>query len=118
MVVHHLDVGRPLIRPAKAHTPLIVDPDRILTFSIPLQCLEPICWWRTQVVQAFGGMERFKLTTGNFEYRSRKTLGAPAVENEFRGRALEAPDQGDRPRLTWTAMVSVKDTKVKNWYLL
>jgi len=40
VIVDDLDVGRVAVLPAKAHAPLIVDPDRVLSGAISLQRLE------------------------------------------------------------------------------
>ena len=43
MVVHDLDVARALcsLQPLKAYSPLIVDPDTILSLAVALQCFKP-----------------------------------------------------------------------------
>jgi hypothetical protein len=97
MIVRSLDVSWTIARPTKANAPLVVDPDRMLAFPIPLQCFEPIGRRDAQVTQPFSGIESFKLTTGNVKYLDREALGALTVEYCLRALALEAPDQCAAP---------------------
>jgi hypothetical protein len=46
MIIDDLDVCRLAVPPAKAHAPLIVDPDRVLSGAISLQRLESKAWNR------------------------------------------------------------------------
>ncbi len=41
MIIDDLDVCRVAVLPAKAHAPLIVDPDRVLPGAISAECFEP-----------------------------------------------------------------------------
>src|SRR5579872_1858966 len=42
VVVHNLDLRRAFPRPNKAHSELVVDPDRILSLAIARQCLKTV----------------------------------------------------------------------------
>jgi hypothetical protein len=42
MIVHDLDIQRVIGAPAKAHPPLVVDPNAVLALAIALQCFEPV----------------------------------------------------------------------------
>ena len=49
MVVHDFNVDGIAIDPDEAYTPLVVDPDAVLSFSVSSQCLESVRRWNTQV---------------------------------------------------------------------
>jgi len=44
MIVRYLDVVGVAVAPAEADSPLIVDPDAVLTGAIATQLLQPIAW--------------------------------------------------------------------------
>jgi hypothetical protein len=39
------------IAPAEADSPLIIDPDAVLTGAITTQLFQPIAWWQCQVLE-------------------------------------------------------------------
>lgn len=45
MVINDLDITGMAAAPDKAHAPLVIDPDRVLSPSIALQSLQPIGRW-------------------------------------------------------------------------
>ena len=51
MVIHNLNILRPLRRPYKTNPKLVIDTDTVLTGTITLQCFEPIARRDTQVFQ-------------------------------------------------------------------
>jgi hypothetical protein len=93
MIVHNFDISRTVVRPTEADAPPVVDPDRMLTNSIPLQGFEPIGWRRTQIAEPLGRLESFKLAPGDLEYLNREALGALTVEHRLCNLAFEAPYQ-------------------------
>jgi hypothetical protein len=59
MIVDDLDVGRSVRRPTKTYPPLVVDSNRALTLAILRECFKSIPGRRPQVIQSFGGFQRF-----------------------------------------------------------
>jgi hypothetical protein len=57
VIIDDFDVERTGLRPAKADSPLIVDPDAVLTGSSAFQGFESIARWYFQIVQAGGDLE-------------------------------------------------------------
>jgi hypothetical protein len=55
MVVYDLNVVRIALAPAKANSPLIVDPDAVLAFPIAPQGFQPIPW-QPQIPEASRGI--------------------------------------------------------------
>src|ERR1700730_2971500 len=51
MVVDDLDIMSVPVAPHKAHAPLIIDPDRVLPAQIPLQSLQTVGRWRSEIEQ-------------------------------------------------------------------
>lgn len=52
------------IAPPEADAPLIIDPDAVLTCSIPAQCLKPVAWWHAQIIEASDRIEKQQFATG------------------------------------------------------
>jgi len=50
MVVHDFNVNGIAIHPSKAYSPLIVDPNAVLSFSVSPQRFQPVRRWNSQVV--------------------------------------------------------------------
>ena len=54
MVIDDLDRISLTIIPYETDTPLIVDPDTMLSLSSAFQCLKAIGWWYSEVLQLLG----------------------------------------------------------------
>jgi hypothetical protein len=54
VVIDNLDVFGSMSGPAKADSPLVIDPDAVLPFSVAPQALESIAGRHTQVIEAGG----------------------------------------------------------------
>lgn len=52
MIVHDLYVFSTCVRPAEAHTELIVYTDAMLPRTISFQGFQPIAGWHSQIVQS------------------------------------------------------------------
>jgi hypothetical protein len=50
MIIGDFDIERIAVHEAKAHTPLIVDPDRMLASPVAFQQLKTVRWRHAQVV--------------------------------------------------------------------
>jgi hypothetical protein len=57
MMISNFDVMRVAFTPAKAYAPLIVDPNAVLSHSIPRQLLQSVAGWATEIVEGFGGIQ-------------------------------------------------------------
>jgi len=65
MVVCYFNVISVPIFPAKADSPLIVDPDAVLSLAIALQGLDPVARRDSEVFQMLGPMKVQELTSCN-----------------------------------------------------
>ena len=63
MVVDNLNLFGAAVAPYEAYPPLVVDPDRVLSLTVALECLEPIARRLTQIIQRTGVVEQQQLTT-------------------------------------------------------
>jgi hypothetical protein len=99
MIVDDLNICRTVFGPSEANPPLIVDPDRMLAFSILGQAFQAITRRYPQVVELFGGLNRFQLPSGYPEYPTRKALGTKPVKDRLRDLVLEPADHGQPHRL-------------------
>ncbi len=70
MVIHDLNCFRSRRSPTKADAPLIIDPDRVEAGALAFQSLEPVAWRRSQIGEAFGGMELNQFSQSDFGHRS------------------------------------------------
>ena len=105
MVVHDLDLRRAFRRPNKAHSELVVDPDRVLPLAIARQRFETVAWRRPQVAEIACGVEVAQFPARHLDQIGRKALRTFAVEDGFGGLIPEAPDHRQ--------CVSMNDTVVK-----
>ena len=104
MIINDLDFCGTFRCPNKAHSKLVVDPDRVLPFAITRQRLEMVTWWRPQVAAA----RRIEITQFSACYLDqigRKALWALAVEHGFGDPVPEVSDH-------WR-YVSSNDTSLK-----
>jgi hypothetical protein len=92
MIIGDLDVIGSAVPPREADTPLVVDPDRVLTFSAAAQGFELIPGRNSQIVKARRGIQNHKPVSGTVEKLGRKALRLPAIKHSFRHLIVEAPD--------------------------
>jgi hypothetical protein len=90
MIVHDFDVDRTLV-PPEAKTPLVVDPDAVLSFAAAPECLQPIARDRAQVTQTRGGIQHVEFSQGDPSDRLKPADAAPVEE----GLSLTAPKAPD-----------------------
>jgi hypothetical protein len=84
-------VGLP-VAPSETDSPLIVDPDAVLTFPVPAQNLEAVARDGAQLVETLCRMEHLELPPGP---RDEPMVDAPhiaALEQRRRASVSEAPD--------------------------
>jgi hypothetical protein len=111
VIIHDLYVGRTIICPTKANAPLVIDPNRILTFAAALESFEPVGGRGPQVIERFSSIKGFELAARNLENLDWKALGALTVEHGLGGLALEIPDQRAVSAAS-SRFVSIADTNV------
>jgi hypothetical protein len=62
VVVDDLDRVRFTVMPCEADSPLLIDPNAVLTFSIPFQLLQSVSWGDSQVFQRVGTIDEKELS--------------------------------------------------------
>jgi len=65
MVIDNLDIGGVAVCPDKAHTPLIIDANAVLSGAIPFQGFQPIAWRGTQKLQRLRSSQLRQLALGH-----------------------------------------------------
>ena len=78
-VVDDFDVPGAVVPPAKADSPLVVDPDAELPASIAAELLEPVAGRHAEVVQILGAIENLQLSLG-MRLESTKPFRRPTPE--------------------------------------
>ena len=92
VVVDDLDILCVTFLPAKAHPPLIVDANTVLSCSIPGQLLEAIPGWHPEILDRFRGVEEHQLAQCNSPDIRRQLPDRFASEQPLRLAVPEAPD--------------------------
>ena len=64
MVIDNLYLFGVAVAPDETDTPLLVDADTLLSFSIPFQGLEAVRRWNTKIIQRLGVVEHTQLAPG------------------------------------------------------
>ena len=81
MVVSDLHILGAALAPYKTDTPLVVDPDRVLSFTVTAQLFEVICWWNAKVFQDNGCLNHRDFAKRYVEHTSGKPFpGATAQD--------------------------------------
>ena len=57
MIIHDFDLFRMTLPPYKADSPLVIDPQTMLSLAIPFQGFQPIGRGKTQILQVNSGVE-------------------------------------------------------------
>lgn len=65
MVVHNFHVCWPRIRPAKTNAVLLINPDAMLSLSIPFQGFQPISWGNLELIECGHGVKLIEFAGGN-----------------------------------------------------
>jgi hypothetical protein len=90
VAIGDLYVFRPFLGPNEAHAELIVDPDRMLSITIPAQSLKPISRRRAQIIQVNRSVKIAEFPADDFHKVSRKAFRALALIDRF-GHTLDRP---------------------------
>jgi hypothetical protein len=51
VIIHNLNIERVAILPNKTDSPLIVNPNAVLPFPVPMQGFQAVSRWRSQISQ-------------------------------------------------------------------
>jgi hypothetical protein len=93
VIVHDLDFVNVALSPHEAETPLVVNPNAILPFAIPMQCLQAIAGRSCQIAQFRGAVQLPKLSPRNALNSPKAPAGLPTVKSPGFG-AAERLDHG------------------------
>ena len=64
MVVHNFYVCWPRIRPAKTDSVLIIQPNTVLSLSIPFQGFQPVTWGNVEFLDCGHGVKLIEFASG------------------------------------------------------
>src|ERR1019366_6869129 len=79
VIIDDLDALRRAVAPDEANSPLVVDPDTMLTLPVTAQGLKPVSWNRRHVLQLLGVVQHPKLPA-----RHRSNVAQPAAPLAFK----------------------------------
>src|SRR4030095_5914434 len=83
MVVHYFYLLRVACPPKKADSPLVINPDAMLTLPISLQCFKSVRGWQTKIFQYGGSIYRVELHERALLNKGRALPRAPPMENSL-----------------------------------
>jgi hypothetical protein len=91
MVIRYLYAVGAAIPPDETDAPLVIDPNTVLTNSVPLEGFQVIARWRRQVAQLLGLMDLTQLALSDSLNIRRQFPSEPTVKKLFRILVEEAP---------------------------
>jgi hypothetical protein len=92
MVVDDLDLMRAPGVPPEADSPLLVDPNTVLSFSRALECLKAVVWRHSQVIDVCGSIQEPELSYSHPLHRLWEFPRQGPIEDLFGFFALEGPN--------------------------
>ena len=95
MVVHDFNVNGIAIYPNEAYSPLIVDPNAVLSITFSPQRFQSVRWWNTQVVYRSSIVQHPELSPGDLLNALWQALRTNPVPDFLRFPRAEALDHGD-----------------------
>jgi len=95
MVINDLDVMRITAFPNKADTPLLIDPDTVLPFSVMMQSLKVVGRRNSQGLENARGIENLELDHRRSLDRLRQPAGEPPGKKLLSLLAFERLDHGN-----------------------
>jgi len=101
MIVNDLNIVGIIAAPQEAYTPLIIDADAVLTFTVALQCFHAIPWWNTQILQGASTMQVQQLSP-RYSLKGPKAGHIHIGEQRFR---LPGSERADHQTITRHAIV-------------
>jgi len=66
MIINNFDILCESVRPVKAHSPLVIDANAVLTGTTAFERLKVIAEWNSQVLKAIGDFELPEFSPGNY----------------------------------------------------
>ena len=90
MVVNYFNIISIIVEPAKAKSPLIINPDAVLTFSVAFKQFQMVAGRRSKVIQVFGLMQIHQFTPC-CPFNIGKTRYFNVLEQDFRIFAAKCP---------------------------
>jgi hypothetical protein len=94
VIVHNLNLVRPILTPDKDDAPLAVNPDRVLASPVASLCLQTVAGRKAQILQPLGGIDRGEFPPGRDGQISRHAARLLARKDARGGFVAEAPDHG------------------------
>jgi hypothetical protein len=95
MVVYDFNVYGIAIDPNEAYSPLIVDPDAVLSFPVSTQRFQPVRRWNTQVVYRSSIVQHPELAPGDLLNALGQALRTNPVPDCLRFPGAKALDRDD-----------------------
>jgi len=92
MIIDDFNEFRATIAPLETDTPLIIDPDAVLTATIALQRLQSIARRQPQIAQVSRRVKISELPPRDFDQIGRKAFRALTLEDGFRQCVPESSD--------------------------
>jgi hypothetical protein len=83
MIIDDLNTPCVSVLPLKAKSPLLVNSDAVLTFSVPRQSLQLIGWWYPKILYGGASIQHLQLPKGDLLNISRQSFGKLPVEYLF-----------------------------------
>jgi len=65
--------------PDKADTPLVIDPNAVLPFSVACERLKPVAWRRSKVLELGDSIQLAQLPPGNTSERLEAATSEPLI---------------------------------------
>ena len=92
MIIRYSNVVRVSVGPAEAYSPLIVNPDAVLSSAIANQFFQSISGWRTQIVERLCGIENQQFTQARTSDNERNSLYRLSAKETLRLKIAKAAD--------------------------
>ena len=80
MVIHYLDVDRACVGPHKADSPLNVDPNAVLSFSVALQRFQVVARRRLHEIQRLGRIQLREFSLSDRQERFEPARTFPLIQ--------------------------------------
>jgi hypothetical protein len=92
VIIGDLNIVCIAVLPDKTDSPLVVDPDAVLTLPISRELLETVTRWRFEVLQRFRPIQNREFAKSRPLYNWRQPPGPLALENLLGLSVTEASD--------------------------
>jgi hypothetical protein len=95
VIVYDLDIVSVSIPPTEADTPLVVDPNAVLSFPVSSQFLKAISWRDKKIIQLLRRVQQEQLPLSDAPQIRREFLHGLAVKYLFSFFGCKSPDHDD-----------------------